>query len=1439
VGVLAADLYPPANPSGYRANLLADRLVVTWRDVLQLGGGGNVTCQLTLHFDSGAIEMNYDGVTDPSYGTLGVGPSGLFDTGFDFAGMSVGASTTFDPYQAIGRHYSPFSVLSDSRFRFASGDGIGDACDPCPNDSTNDADGDGVCGDVDNCPDVANADQADGDGDGAGDACDACPADPENDADGDGLCADVDPCPSDSANDADGDGLCADADPCPNDTANDADGDGVCGDVDNCPSVPNPDQADSDGGGNAYTVTRLTDTPIVDPDSLDGARALTVCDDCETPLSLEGHTFSFYGTSYDALYVSSNGYLYFSSGGAVGVLAADLYPPANPSGYRANLLADRLVVTWRDVPYYSGGGSVTCQLTLRFDSGAIEMNYDGVTDPSYGTLGVGPSGVFDTGFDFASMPVGASTTFDPYQAIGRHYSPFSVLSGSRFRFASGDGIGDACDPCPNDPTNDADGDGLCGSVDPCPSDPANDADGDGLCADADPCPNDPLNDDDGDGLCGDVDPCPDDPLNDADGDGLCTAADPCPNDAANDGDLDGLCADADNCPNVSNPDQADGEGDGIGDICDLCPEGDDATVRDYIINGGFETASFDGWTVQNSGNGGWVINNGSYDPEGPGEPLAPIGGNFDVLTAQVGPGMHLLSAPITVPAGVTSAVLRWSDRLRNYAGVFSDPDQEWRVLIKRPTGGLVAEVFSTNPGDVPEQIGPNLRSADLTALLQALEGQTIVVSFEEEDNLGFFNATLDDVSFVITSAAHENMDPDADGLGPSCDNCDFVANPNQADGDADGVGDVCDICRSVSNPEQLEQVACIATVGDGGQCLEATIDIVAPTGAKSLTILDAQGVVFSTTTFEGDALPAAIDISGLPAGEGSICVSDLNDSVLYGNSREGALFMVDIVTGAGTSVGQLPIMSTEIEHDNATQRSFAQATDGSFFGVEFDIPSGDAIGAPIYNGASFTGLEFVGTSLFGAAILDGGGNAPSILAILDPWAGTSTLVGPTSVGAISGLAYQESSGVLYGIRGGTGPSDLLTIDLHTGTATVVGSTGFQAGSLEFGPDGALYGGSTGTGGGNLYRIDPATGASTLVGPTGFDRVTGLTLVNATRRDCAAFTHQGESTLTLNGAPCGLPIAVAGADSDVECASASGTPVALDGSGSTDPSGEIVSFEWFENLGQPSETLLGQGVVLVVPLTLGAHVITLRVTNSVGSTSTDEVLVTIRDTMPPELSVSLTPDTLWPPNHDMIDMTAVVKAMDACGASSVSLIGVTSNEADNGKDDGNTVNDISGVEMGTFDTQFQLRAERAAGGNGRIYTAVYEATDAAGHRRMEAGMAVVPHDQGGVIDPISLVVEQRPSGSVVRWAPAQDAVGYDVIRGDLDRIAETPVAINLGAVVCIVNDAPGVDTTGWADTAVPKPGKGYFYLVKYFDGTSGSYGAADADKPRAPGAGACE
>ena len=119
-----------------------------------------------------------------------------------------------------------------------------------------DGDGDGIPNVIDNCPNVANPDQADADGDGVGDACQAVvtPIDPEPDPE-----PDPDPDPE---LDSDGDGYPDSSDGCPNDPNKhapgacgcgvpdgDRDGDGVPDCKDNCPDAANANQADYDGDG--------------------------------------------------------------------------------------------------------------------------------------------------------------------------------------------------------------------------------------------------------------------------------------------------------------------------------------------------------------------------------------------------------------------------------------------------------------------------------------------------------------------------------------------------------------------------------------------------------------------------------------------------------------------------------------------------------------------------------------------------------------------------------------------------------------------------------------------------------------------------------------------------------------------------------------------------------------------------------------------------------------------------------------------------------------------------------------------------------------------------------------------------------------------------------------------------------------------------------------
>ena len=170
-------------------------------------------------------------------------------------------------------------------------DGMLSRCDNCPtvaNPDQADGDIDGI-GDVcDNCPTVANPTQTDADADGIGDACDACPLDPLNDVDLDGVCGNVDNCPT-VANplqtDTDSDGIGDVCDNCPtvaNPTQADTDSDGIGDACDNCPTIANPTQTDtdSDGKGDACDNCPLNANPTqLDTDS-DGKG--DACDNCPT-----------------------------------------------------------------------------------------------------------------------------------------------------------------------------------------------------------------------------------------------------------------------------------------------------------------------------------------------------------------------------------------------------------------------------------------------------------------------------------------------------------------------------------------------------------------------------------------------------------------------------------------------------------------------------------------------------------------------------------------------------------------------------------------------------------------------------------------------------------------------------------------------------------------------------------------------------------------------------------------------------------------------------------------------------------------------------------------------------------------------------------------------------------------------------------------------------
>jgi N-acetylneuraminic acid mutarotase len=711
-------------------------------------------------------------------------------------------------------------------------------------------------------------------------------------------------------------------------------------------------------------------------------------------------------------------------------------------------------------------------------------------------------------------------------------------------------------------------------------------------------------------------------------------------------------------------------------------------------------------------------------------------------------------------------------------------------------------------------------------------------------------------------------DGDGDHVSDACDNCLHVANPDQGDIDRDGVGDVCDDCPALPDAIQADT--------------------------------DADGLGDVCDNCPGTANPGQEDSNGDRSGDA--CQPTL---------------AIKSIRSDGSSVLDVLHDARDPQHEPLSGRVEFDAKDGLEITLLDAVSTQDCGRGYLPEGRQGEGVGYTNAAVGEPFLFD----LDSILGCSDGRADYVFAYGKCD-------APQSGFDVFVSLLGLSLPYDVCVRrvrDQQGGTTWSVESVAPTSAVVKIAGSGSVLSVPF-TGG-----IPPSVDISTL--KSGSDYELDLTITDGNTKPVtasASFQYQGERTMVFltNQAP----QAIASLPASVDCGGPSGAGVLLDGSGSSDPDStpgtndDIAAFDWFEDYGLPTQRAVGGGERLTVTLPLGAHSVTLKVTDKAdesstatttvtvadttppvvecvaapptaeclgaggayvtvtatahdlcgavslvnnhtagggdasgpytlgttdviftvtdgsGHTATCTTAVTVRDTLPPSLTLYTDSAALWPPNHEKIPVRVWWEASDLCDPASIAvqLITATSSEPDDalGNDDGATTGDIQSADIGTPDTALLLRAERNGKGPGRVYTLTYRAQDGSGNTTPAIATVTVPHDLGEGPEPLLMQVEPAGPGSEnvhLYWPSVEGATGYDVITGDLQAWHVENGVLNLGAVHMLAQSTTLTSLTEPATGAMPALGKGVFYLIQQrTTGGAAGYGTETGPWPRIPG-----
>lgn len=446
------------------------------------------------------------------------------------------------------------------------------------------------------------------------------------------------------------------------------------------------------------------------------------------------------------------------------------------------------------------------------------------------------------------------------------------------------------------------------------------------------------------------------------------------------------------------------------------------------------------------------------------------------------------------------------------------------------------------------------------------------------------------------------------------------------------------------------------------------------------------------------------------------------------------LFLVATVAGAASPTWT-PAGNMSIERRDHTATLLANGKvlieGGSTTAADLFDPASNTF-TPTGNTVYEHGPGSTATRLLdGRVLVVGGRDARAGAELYDPATGTFSATGSLNAPRLFHTATRLADGRVL-IAGGAGTSAEL-YDPATGTFSPTGNmTVARAGQTStLLPDGRvlLAGGDSPTASGCLSSAEvynPTTATFTPVGSMHAPRCSrwwtgapllpsGKVLIVGALNDASAelfdpatqtFSLTGSMTTPRAGATATLlpdgRVLVAGGVATAVPVTLSSAELYDPASGTFSPTASMAQTRWAH-----TATLLQDGRVLVTGGSGAAG--PAQDTTHLKSAE----LFTLAANHPPRCDeVALDRDTLWPPNHKLVRITAAGARDDDAGDTVTLVVDtVTQDEPTNGTGDGDTAPDA--VLSAPPSASVWIRAERSATGDGRVYRLGFTATDSHG------------------------------------------------------------------------------------------------------------------------------